>query len=469
MMKNFDEIKDEYDAIVVGSGLGGLTAAKRLGKAGYSVLLLEQHFLFGGLATYFRRKGHIFDVSLHGFPVGMKKTLRKYWTKELADRIVQLDGIRFDNPQFSLETTFDTENFKQILEEKFDISRERSDAFYDYLAKMNYYDENTMTNRELFEKFFPGRNDVWRLLMEPMTYANGSTLDEPAISYGIVFSNFMSKGVFTFDGGTDLMLDLMIEDLGNNNVDCVHSALVDKVLVEDGKVTGVQVKGKTVKSRIVISNAGIVNTINKLVGPEHFKPEFLSSMNKVRLNTSSSQVYIGIKKGEKIDFCGDLLFTSTHPEYSPEAILNKDCTSRTFSFYYPKTRPDAEPDYTIVASMNSKYEDWKDLSDEEYKAAKEQMIQESLDVLEKYVPGIRDKVDYLEAATPVTFKRYTLHGKGSAFGTKFEGLDTSMHLAEQVEGLYHTGSVGIIMSGWLGAANYGAITATNVDKFLCGF
>ena len=52
-----------------------------------------------------------------------------------------------------------------------------------------------------------------RLLMEPITYANGSTLEDPALSYGIVFSNFMSKGVFTFQGGTDRLIRLMEEEL----------------------------------------------------------------------------------------------------------------------------------------------------------------------------------------------------------------------------------------------------------------
>ncbi len=84
---------------------------------------------------------------------------------------------------------------------------------------MNFYDDQSMTNRELFEKFFPGRGDVVRLLMEPITYANGSTLEDPAITYGIVFSNFMSKGVFTFEGGTDQLIGLMHQELLANGVD----------------------------------------------------------------------------------------------------------------------------------------------------------------------------------------------------------------------------------------------------------
>jgi all-trans-retinol 13,14-reductase len=86
--------------------------------------------------------------------------------------------------------------------------------------------------------------------------------------------------------------------------------------------------------------------------------------------------------------------------------------------------------------------------------------------LEKYIPKIRDKIDYLEAATPKTFEKYTFHLHGASFGTKFEGLKISMGLPKEIPGLFHTGSVGIIMSGWLGAANYGVIVANDADKFL---
>jgi phytoene dehydrogenase-like protein len=86
--------------------------------------------------------------------------------------------------------------------------------------------------------------------------------------------------------------------------------------------------------------------------------------------------------------------------------------------------------------------------------------------LGRYIPNVRERIDHVEAATPKTFEHYTQHVAGASFGTKFEGLAVSRGLPDQIRGLYHAGSVGIIMSGWLGAINYGVIVANDVDALL---
>ena len=85
--------------------------------------------------------------------------------------------------------------------------------------------------------------------MEPITYANGSTLEDPAITYGIVFSNFMSKGVYTFEGGTDRLIELMHDELERNGVDV-------RIKLRRGEdsgrsaaaSTGVRVNGRDIKT-----------------------------------------------------------------------------------------------------------------------------------------------------------------------------------------------------------------------------
>ncbi len=463
-----DKLRSRYDVVVVGSGLGGLTCANRLAAAGHTVLLLEHHTQLGGLATWFKRGGHIFDVSLHGFPYGMVKTCKKYWGRAIRDAIVPLPHIVFDNPQFSLTTSFSKDDFIRILQERFGIEGAVVREFFTTVGAMNFYDDQSMTTRQLFDRFFPGRTDVHRLLMEPITYANGSTLDEPAITYGIVFSNFMNRGVFTFAGGTDRLIGMMADELQKNGVHIRTGERVERILVERGATRGVLAGGREIAARAVIANAGITNTIDELVGPEHFAPEFLGRFGKVQVNNSSCQVYFGIRRGETIADIGDLLFTSTATEFSSEEMRRMDTKSRTFSVYYPKTRPEAPPDHTIVASMNANYEDWAGLAPEAYAEAKAAMVERCFADLERYVPGVRAKVDTIESATPKTFHRYTLHTRGASFGTKFEGLDISRSLHKEIDGLFHVGSVGIIMSGWLGAINYGVIVANDVDGFLRG-
>lgn len=460
--------EDYYDVVVIGSGLAGMTAANVLGRAGHRVLLLEQHYKLGGLATWFRRPGsHIFDISLHGFPAGMLKSCRRYWNADIASNIVQLKNIRFDNPMFSLTTTFNRVDFTRLLTSDFGIPEENVKNFFDTARGMNFYDDQEMTTGQLFEKFFPGREDVVRLLMEPITYANGSTLEDPAITYGIVFSNFMAKGVYIYEGGTDDLVGKMHAELKSNGVDCRIRCDVSKIEVGPKGVQGVVVNGRQIRCGAVVSNSNLNATIFKMVGEEQLDKDFVEEAKQVRLNNSSTQVYMAIKEGVEIDeSTGDLLFSSTAPLFRTNALLSRDITSRTFSFYYPRTRPTRKRRHAIVSSTNARFEDWADLSEEDYQASKQDLIETTLDALDKYVPDIREKVDHVEAATPRTFQHYTKHLSGASFGTKFEGLAVSRALPEQVSGLYHAGSVGIIMSGWLGAINYGVIVANDVDQFL---
>jgi phytoene dehydrogenase-like protein len=458
--------RGEYDLIVIGSGLAGLTAANVLGKLGHRVALLEQHYNLGGMATWFKRRGgHVFDVSLHGFPVGMVKTCRRHWSAKIAGRIVRLDRVRFDNPQFRFDTDFTRQDFSEKLVGVFGVERATVERFFDHVRRMDYFDDDGASVADLFEEYFPGRNDVHRLLLEPIAYANGSTLEDPAIAYGIVFSNFMNRGIWTFSGGTDLLIREMKAELTRNGVELFNNVQVDRIVVENGRARGVEVGGRVLRSRAVISNANLKQTVLRMVGEEHLSPEFSRGVRAVRLNNSSCQVYMGLREGESIPFVGDLLFTSTRPTFDSPALCDLHGESRTFSFYYPKTRP-GPPRYTVVSSTNANWSDWAELDEAAYEREKARLIEDTLRCLEGHLPGVRAKLDHVEAATPRTFRFYTQHWRGASFGTKFEGLRYSMDLPKEVAGLWHAGSVGIIMSGWLGAANYGVITASKVDAFL---
>ena len=273
---------------------------------------------------------------------------------------------------FSLSTTFDRRDFTRLLVERFRVPVERIEAFFDAAREMNFYDDQATTTGQLFERFFPARPDVVRLLMEPITYANGSTLEDPALSYGIVFSNFMSQGVYTFRCGTDALIEAMRRQLQQSGVDVRTRCPVEKIYTAQPaaggrRIEAVAVAGRRVGARAVISNANLLGTIWDLVGGEHFDRDFLGEARAVRLNNSSTQVYLGLKPDAPLQpgQCGELLFSSTAPAFRTDLLLSRDPTSRTYSFYYPSTRLGLSR-CAIVASTNANYADWAGMSKEDY-------------------------------------------------------------------------------------------------------
>jgi all-trans-retinol 13,14-reductase len=155
-------------------------------------------------------------------------------------------------------------------------------------------------------------------------------------------------------------------------------ASVEKVIVEGGEAKGVVVNGREVRAKAVISNAGLLSTIHQLVGDDQFNAEFMTQVKAVRLNNSSTQVYLGLRDGATIPFIGDLLFTSVREHFSSEALIASPITSRTFSLYYPDIRPGVAPERTaIVSSTNAWWDDWKFETEAEYEKAKQDLIEET--------------------------------------------------------------------------------------------
>ncbi len=460
------EAAESYDVVVIGGGLGGMTAAKRLADAGRTVLLMESYSRLGGYATWFKRRGHVFDVALHAFPFGMAKTLRKYWSRDLADRVMPLRRIRFDNPEFAFTTTFETEDFKRILREQFSVPDEQSEAFFKACRDIDYYQGTQETTGQFLERYFPGRLDVARVLLETVTYATGTNLDDPAMVYAIVFSNFAQKGTCTFRGGTDYLLAEMQRLLLAAGADIALRTKAEHIEVREGGVKGVSAGGFFVQAKAVVSNANLKGTCLNLVDMDEIYPPLAEEIRNVPLSVSVAQVYMGVRPGETIPEVADILFSSREPKYDAAAFRAFPPRSISYSFYYPHH---VRPEYDgaeIVASMCAEYDDWAGLPEEEYNKKKALLAELVLQDLERYVPGVESKLDHVEVATPRTLERYAGHWRGASFGTKFPGFLAAEKLPTVVHGLYHCGSQGILMSGWLGSANCGALAAGKVEAFL---
>ena len=174
--------------------------------------------------------------------------------------------------------------------------------------------------------------------------------------------------------------------------------------------------------------------ILKMIGPEALDQDFVQRAEAVRLNNSSTQVYMAMKEGETIDeSSGDLFFTSTAKEFRTDLLLSRDITSRTFSFYYPHGRPDKPKErYAIVSSTNANWSDWADLNEEDYEASKADLVETTIDGFGKIHSRRRDKRSIAPKLPRRALSIITLrHEMGASFGTKFEGLGVSRELPKQ--------------------------------------
>ena len=167
-----------------------------------------------------------------------------------------------------------------------------------------------------------------------------------------------------------------------NGVDIRINCGVDKINVGTKGVESVEVNGRTIKTDAVVSNANLRSTIFKMVGEDKFDSKFMDAAKEVRLNNSSTQVYMAMHPDDTVPReTGDLLFSSTAERFQTDLLLSRDITSRTFSFYYPDTRPETKERTLIVSSTNANYSDWAELSKEDYEASKQDLVDTTLDAL----------------------------------------------------------------------------------------
>ncbi|MCB1657128.1 MAG: NAD(P)/FAD-dependent oxidoreductase, partial [Pseudomonadales bacterium] len=299
--------------------------------------------------------------------------------------------------------------------------------------------------------------------------------------HALIAKHYMYGGYYPV-GGASRMAETIIPQIQKTGGEVFTYAAVERILLENGKAVGVAMKdGTEVRSPIVISNAGVFNTFNRLLPKEVSDyTGYSQKLNTVKPSMASLCLYIGIKDSAKnlnLPKTNFWIYPNENYEQSIKSFLadaNSDIPMVYISFPSAKD-PSFEARYPnrstieIVAPCPWEWvEQWADKPwgkrGADYDALKEDFSQRLLEKLYQKLPHLRGQIDYYELSTPLSTEFFCWYQKGEIYGLdhdpkRFE--QTWLRPKTDIEGLYLTGQ-DILTCGVVGAMIGGAMTAINI-------
>jgi len=494
-------IRERYDVVVVGSGVGGLTAAALLAKRGLKVLVIEQHYLPGGACSIMRRQGITFDVGVAMmFGFGEKGfNPHRFVMNELEEEI---DMIPHDSLYrmhiYGRQITF-WRNFDRFFGELAAVfpgqKRELRD-FYNYLYKLyrKVVSENEMiqspaempktdhlkmflknplgvmqlglmmlkNSEDILSKFItdPKLLEYFDMLSETYCYCNSS--ETPAVLTATMFVDNHEGGAFYPSGSPQMLpnkLEKVIERFGGQ---VIVRHLVHEILIHRGQAYGVRlVDGTEIMANRVIANATVWNLYGRLIRPRHIKPQRMKWAQSFVPTPSSFVLYLGVEaEGIPQDTRPIEMFVENRYD-----LAAHDITVYVSTIDDPTLAPPGMHSVTVIRPSRDQ---WPRASDpeyqsEEYQRRKEREANRLLNQVERYFPNIRKHIKVMEVATPSTIERFTLKNWGAVGGPKQmigQEMMKRLHARSEWKNLYFCGDstvmgIGIVATtaSGVGAAN----------------
>lgn len=506
----------EFDAIIIGSGAGGLTTALCLAKAGQKVLVLEQHYVPGGWCHSFYLNGYRFTPGVHY--IGMlekgESTSNLYESLGIANDLVffkmkpsayehcWIGSERVDMPagienlceslsrRFPLEKT----GLRKYLKVVQQVSRQLQ-----LIPKMNgFWDNVTIPFRTAqlgkYGLFSLRKVIGWHikdpLLQKVLNIQCGDHGLPPAQAsfplHCAVMDHYFNGGFYPAGGGASIV-KAMTTGLKKHGGEIRTSQTVKRILVEkdeEGKkfrATGVELQhGEIINAKRIISNADPEKTYSGLIGQQYLSKSLQKKLKKTKYSVTSLSLFLtvdmdvasaGLDSGNiwmlrNKDM--DLLFE----DMNKTDILSEDefpglfisCTTLKDPLSFNGRH------HTIEAITYLSYEAFKtfsELSDYHspaYLQYKDRICEKLLNSLEKVVPGIRDYIVQMELGTPMTNEYYIQSTKGSVYGTEKSFWQTgpfAFRNRSEIKNLYLCGA-SVLAHGVAGASYSGVQTAATI-------
>ncbi len=494
----------KYDAVVIGAGNGGLVAAIRILQKGKSVLVLERWNTPGGFATSFKRGRFEFEASLHELndygpadnPGDVRKLFEELGVHDKIDwiesreayRVITLDG------KYDARIKLGKEGYKQSLEKYCPGCGKYIDDFFAIaeeirLAQAYTASVNGVTDKEYMKKHFPNFirvgsysvNEAFRAMGFPQKlidimnaywcYLGAHCDDLSFIHYCSMVYRYVIRYAYMPKARShelSLAFDQRIRELGG---DIWYNSCVTRILTDkDKNICGVELAdGTRVETRYIVANCSPHVVYGQLMDPAAVPEEAIKNCNTRKFAGRGFCMFLGLNKSPQelgITDHSYFIYNSmdTAKEYETMKKISTNNCQATCCLNL--ANPECSPEGTTMMYFTTLFtsDDWANVSEKDYTRVKNEVGSRMIDVFEKATGiKIRDSIEEVAIATPMTYARYCGHPEGTIYGYEsqyWDGLMPRLQMMREevyVKGLRFAGGWSMRLSGYSSAYNSGDI------------
>lgn len=432
----------KYDAVIIGSGLGGLECAHILSKAGMSVLLLERGTQAGGCLQSYRRLGLAFDTGFHyvgGLDEGQSLhsafrhlgLLRLPWQR--LDN--HFDRVTIGNQTFNFAQGYDA--FVETLTAAFPAERDALNKYADMLKQCG---------EQQFDALNPqtGESSLLSRLFETSAYQYlTETFHDPLLINVLCGTSLKmelrkeSLPLFTFAHGNgsfiesswrlkgdgSLIVNSLVDGIRMHGGEIICNTEVRELVEKDGKlVHAVCSNGEIYEGTIFISNIHPAVTCNLVKQSSRMKKVYRSRLTHLENTFGMFTVSLRIKP-QTLRYFNWNQYIYKEPDVWTFHLKNNPVSGVLVSCRIPEDGSKYVQQVDLLTPMNwSECEQWSHTEvgrrGEDYKAMKKRVADECITLAERFIPGLRDRITGCYTSTPLTYRNYTLTPEGSAYGLR---------------------------------------------------